>query len=1621
MMRLSLEDTPKLKSFEDATRILSAISAHPDDSACDKWLYQLIGRAVESGVASAGALLLASALKERLQRRSDAGSFTTVALGAGASVNATRLALDGVIMTPCKKSGETLAAKGAWGVQAIRALLRVMAADRCEAKQISPRNYANTLRTALLKGASAMESADPELSDVSWACRRKAVEVLTALEPMDVDIATSEALRALLVRSKRKTTSSWFAVLEDDLKPWRATPFITFEWFVRWAVSLEAAGRDRAAARVRCRGRARVGNWPLLQGILYCADCQSIQDPAWVLVEAARCYRSALSGVQTQYNSAAWRRAWAMLARAPDVFGQCRDRTTCGDSPAETVLLILGDVLTHCQWRNNSEKRSADSRQADAYWCAATLAVKRGAMSEAEERCKLAEKTSSLQRAAAGYAATGIVALRRATSIDALHTAKVLLECATLSPNSGAVPWAGLTDCLHHLGQGADAAAAAGQAARFCDADSVHDVAACYLRTVMHIENFTSSVGLLGYSGTPHVADILCEQLRVCEVGSSVASLISAAEEIVIWGVVSVSLALSRASITLVRHGAFDVATALAHHCLNAPIYDAQSRAIAHCSLARVANSRKITFAKGKQEAFALSALKALPDQSPTGLKHLASAVVILRAAFEAVENVVCQVQTCDLLAALFPHLHDPVNAFSTTIGVHSGLLDADLASSNLQCNHPDLSRCVAGGLAFVEARHYSLRRDSKIGGSMNQAYLAIAFDEARANHKPCAAAEIAFEIFDAHSSFGDLTSALNAVGGLELLLRVPRCDSKHRMLVDDSKQSKLVTRGMLWLFLGRTWLTQGCRTRASKYLQRATSLQACDVSREAVDLELRMASSLKNWGWAATALNVPGDDVGMCFPENIRCFYHVLEEGDLLRRQGNLKGAETCYVSASQVLKITRESVNASLHEHLVACIHQSAAQGIVKSSGICLFLGAFSMNSQSFQLILSRGARLADLRGSEIHALTSYRATLRAQPYIKVNCACLWYRLARKLFGLAHHNAAAACEVMHLLCRTFVSAWRACQWKLAMKSARALAVATLHFVPGAVSSPLVALLAHASLGRSHVAADDPASFLRRAMACIDNLLIQLLEVFDVDARDRCGRSFANLDEILSNLPEAYSIVAVLVSPTGHLLISRIQRGQRPITLCAALPQGWHDPNNQASVVGFCRRVLMACTAGLRMHLPQGPRGTHVESTLITGARKIWWCQRHSLDFALGQALSTFDQAWLGAMRALLATAPVSALAKIPAESPGVLQLCIYAVPHITRAETGALLRASARGVVDTSTRQRLDLGLPCTNVTAHVLRLWVAHIGALGVFDLKSILYDLGFCTLGLKSELVTRLSKVLQMSALAPCCVQQGIGPTMERQPLILALDKQLQCLPIEDLAVPRAAPTSRVPSLAFALSLAARASLAGASHMTINILMRGCCVIDPEANLPATRHKLKEYFERIKHNASIEWSCAALGREISVKDTTSHLTKAMPRCAAFLFCGHGHGAAYSETAVNSNCMAAMLLMGCSSGRLSQEGDFEPRGVALGMLAKGVPIVVAMLWDITDRDADRMTVNLLQSMAKHPNQPIPDLLNAAREQTKLRRLNGAAPVCYGLPVSLSTIENSRHVSLHGQTSYF
>ena len=157
--------------------------------------------------------------------------------------------------------------------------------------------------------------------------------------------------------------------------------------------------------------------------------------------------------------------------------------------------------------------------------------------------------------------------------------------------------------------------------------------------------------------------------------------------------------------------------------------------------------------------------------------------------------------------------------------------------------------------------------------------------------------------------------------------------------------------------------------------------------------------------------------------------------------------------------------------------------------------------------------------------------------------------------------------------------------------------------------------------------------------------------------------------------------------------------------------------------------------------------------------------------------------------------------------------------------------------------------------------------------------------------------------------------------------------------------------------------------------------------------------------------------------------------------FLYFGHGSGGQYirSRTIKKLEQCAVSLLMGCSSGALTQAGEFEAYGTPMNYMHAGCPALVATLWDVTDKDIDRFSDQLLRTWGLFKdtasalrNSPVKksaklkgkmkakekELVNEtgdtkvsldeavakSRDSCILRYLNGAAPIVYGIPVFLS-----------------
>uniref|UniRef100_A0A8C9EQA6 separase n=1 Tax=Pavo cristatus TaxID=9049 RepID=A0A8C9EQA6_PAVCR len=226
------------------------------------------------------------------------------------------------------------------------------------------------------------------------------------------------------------------------------------------------------------------------------------------------------------------------------------------------------------------------------------------------------------------------------------------------------------------------------------------------------------------------------------------------------------------------------------------------------------------------------------------------------------------------------------------------------------------------------------------------------------------------------------------------------------------------------------------------------------------------------------------------------------------------------------------------------------------------------------------------------------------------------------------------------------------------------------------------------------------------------------------------------------------------------------------------------------------------------------------------------------------------------------------------------------------------------------------------------------------------------------------------------------------------IILVLDKHLQKLPWESMACLRDLPVTRLPSLRFLLSYTLQKN---------SVLCRGInpsrtfYILNPQNNLLSTEERFRSWFESEPGWRGVTGSVPS----------QEQMQAALLEHDLYIYAGHGAGARLldGQTIAQLQCRAVALLFGCSSAALAVRGSLEGSGIVLKYIMAGCPLVLGNLWDVTDRDIDRYAEALLRAWlgAPRPRAPLLHYVAEARRAPRLQHLIGAAPVAYGLPVSL------------------
>ncbi|OAG30062.1 hypothetical protein NEIG_01095 [Nematocida sp. ERTm5] len=173
-----------------------------------------------------------------------------------------------------------------------------------------------------------------------------------------------------------------------------------------------------------------------------------------------------------------------------------------------------------------------------------------------------------------------------------------------------------------------------------------------------------------------------------------------------------------------------------------------------------------------------------------------------------------------------------------------------------------------------------------------------------------------------------------------------------------------------------------------------------------------------------------------------------------------------------------------------------------------------------------------------------------------------------------------------------------------------------------------------------------------------------------------------------------------------------------------------------------------------------------------------------------------------------------------------------------------------------------------------------------------------------------------------------------------------------------------------------------------------------VLNPEKNLIQTEERIVKYINKyIPHAAGIK-------NRIPLPMETE---QAILSHRIFMYFGHGGGEKFftprklrriiknvKDTELRTK---SIFLFGCSSARISAFPMHNTHSTCISYMH--IPVVknvVGALWDITDKDLDITSIGIMEAI-KNQNEPLSVALNRLKRECKLKYLNGAAIVLYGM----------------------
>ncbi|KAK8567876.1 hypothetical protein V6N12_006446 [Hibiscus sabdariffa] len=513
-----------------------------------------------------------------------------------------------------------------------------------------------------------------------------------------------------------------------------------------------------------------------------------------------------------------------------------------------------------------------------------------------------------------------------------------------------------------------------------------------------------------------------------------------------------------------------------------------------------------------------------------------------------------------------------------------------------------------------------------------------------------------------------------------------------------------------------------------------------------------------------------------------------------------------------------------------------------------------------------------------------------------------------------------------------------------------------------------------------------------------------------------------------ISLLGHAYTslLQELLLCPSSihaWMLLSRLNSKNQPIVLLLPLDSVFEEVSEDAAPndenARACQELRRRMNSGKKWHCPWGSTvvdnvapafkvileenfvtssGCHLEDT--KSSRSLWWMIRKKVDHQLGKLLSNLEDSWLGPWRLVLLGDCLDCESLNTEHKKLVRDLKSKCKMDINESYLKLILGAAKFDIKARLSKQCLQKGCYIGNLEHHIEE----NCGSNGIDDVSAMASRL-IC------EAVNEFHR----------------EDTISREPIILVLDLDVQ---VGAIAL-------AFCSITTVLERSRCDELVGRNAAAVPLIdpLDAFYLLNPSGDLRSTQAEFENWFR----DQNFEGKAGTV-------PTAEELATALKSHDLYLYFGHGSGEQYlskDEIQGLEKC-AATVLMGCSSGSLKLNGCYVPRGVSLSYIQAGSPVTIANLWEVTDKDIDRFGKAVLNAWLRERTEvtdcsqcnqlekefeamkirggrkgnakrngslrnvcehrpTIGSFVGMARDTCTLPFLNGAAPVCYGVPTRI------------------